>query len=253
MSDAAEPRAGGYLLRRRCLSPAGPYRQEGRCPATGRLRSRHGQPWETSTAYRLVSPLMSDTVYSCFDVETTGLDSRRARVIEIAVVKVTPAGETVGEWSTLIDAGTPDLGRFDIHGIRPGLLVDAPTFSEVAGDLMAELDGCVPVAHNASFDVGFVTAEWARAGLGPLSLSAVDTVPMARGLGLPGRLGDLSQALGVELDGAHRALDDSRALAGVLVRLLERGAVPRAVPAFVPPDPQLLPTGRSRRRSGVST
>ncbi|MBV14006.1 MAG: DNA polymerase III, partial [Actinobacteria bacterium] len=107
---------------------------------------------------------MSDTVYSCFDVETTGLDSRRARVIEIAVVKVTPAGETVGEWSTLIDAGTPDLGRIDIHGIRPNLLVDAPTFSEVAGDLMAELAGCVPVAHNASFDVGFVTAEWARAG-----------------------------------------------------------------------------------------
>ncbi len=40
---------------------------------------------------------MSDTVYSCFDVETTGLDSRRARVIEIAVVKVTPAGE---EWES---------------------------------------------------------------------------------------------------------------------------------------------------------
>ncbi len=196
---------------------------------------------------------MRDTVYSCFDVETTGLDSRRARVIEIAVVKVTPAGETVGEWSTLIDAGASDLGRIDIHGIRPSLLVDAPTFSEVAGDLMAELAGCVPVAHNASFDVGFVTAEWARAGLGPLALSAIDTVPMARGMGFPGRLGALSQALGVELNGAHRALDDSRALAAVLVHLLDRGAMPREVPPFIPPDPQLLPSGRSRQRSGVST
>ncbi|MDP6214784.1 MAG: 3'-5' exonuclease [Acidimicrobiales bacterium] len=196
---------------------------------------------------------MSDTVYSCFDVETTGLDSRRARVIEIAVVKVTPAGETVGEWSTLIDAGTPDLGRIDIHGIRPNLLVDAPTFSEVAGDLMAELAGCVPVAHNASFDVGFVTAEWARAGLGSIDLRALDTVPMARSLGLPGRLGDLSRALGVELNGAHRALDDSRALAGVLIHLLERGVTLQEVPLFEPPDPPPLPTGRFRQRSGAST
>jgi len=196
---------------------------------------------------------MSDTVYSCFDVETTGLDSRRARVIEIAVVKVTPAGETVGEWSTLIDAGTPDLGRIDIHGIRPNLLVDAPTFSEVAGDLMAELAGCVPVAHNASFDVGFVTAEWARAGLGSIDLRALDTVPMARSLGLPGHLGDLSRALGVELNGAHRALDDSRALAGVLIHLLERGVTLQEVPLFEPPDPPPLPTGRFRQRSGAST
>ena len=204
-------------------------------------------------ALRPCSQPMTGAVYSCFDVETTGLDPRRGRVIEIAVVKVTPSGETVGEWSTLIDAGTTNLGRIDIHGIRGDLLVDAPSFAEVAGDLMAELSGCVPVAHNASFDVGFVTAEWARAGLGSIDLRALDTVPMARSLGLPGRLGDLSRVLGVELNGAHRALDDSRALAGVLIHLLERGVTLQEVPLFEPPDPPPLPTGRFRQRSGAST
>ncbi|MBC8195411.1 MAG: 3'-5' exonuclease [Acidimicrobiia bacterium] len=196
---------------------------------------------------------MTGTVFACFDVETTGLDPRNSRVIEIAVVRVSSTGESVGEWSTLVNAGTDDVGRTDIHGILPEQLVDAPAFIDVAGDLIAELSGCVPVAHNAAFDVGFVRSEWALAGLGALDLDAVDTVPMARGMGLPGRLGDLTRALGVGLEGAHRALDDSRALAEVLTLMLERGASPPGLPFFYPPILGPTRTGLSLQRPGAST
>ncbi len=192
---------------------------------------------------------MTRTVYSCFDVETTGLDPRTARIIEIAVVKIASTGELVGEWSTLVDAETSDLGRTDIHGISRALLVGAPTFREIAGDLMAELSGSIPVAHSARFDIGFVQAEWERVGFGAIDLCAIDTVPLAKGLGLPGRLGDLSKALGVDLNTAHRALDDSRALGSVFSHFLKRGAISDERPLFYPPLLAPGPTGRSLQRS----
>ena len=145
------------------------------------------------------------------------------------------------------------LGRTDIPGIVPDFLLGAPTFGEIAGDLVDALAGCVPVAHNAGFDVRFVCSEWERCGLGPLALDAVDTLPLARRLGLRGRLVDLAVDLEVALPDAHRALDDTRALAGVLAALLARGAVPPSVPPFS--RPLLSPTAcdRVHQRPRVAT
>ncbi len=55
--------------------------------------------------------------FACFDVETTRLDPTDGRVIEVAVVRIERDGAPAGEWTTLVDAGTDDLGRTDIHGI----------------------------------------------------------------------------------------------------------------------------------------
>lgn len=159
--------------------------------------------------------------YACLDVETTGLDSNRCRVLEIAVVQV-DNGVLGEEWSTLLDPKVSDVGPTTIHGITLDLLSGAPSFAEVAGDFVDLLDGRIPVAHNAPFDVGFLVSEWDRIGWGPLGLQALDTLSLARALGLPGRLGDLAEALSIDLPGAHRALDDTRALAQVLLELLER-------------------------------
>ena len=193
------------------------------------------------------------STYACFDLETTRLDSHVGHVIEIAVVVTEDDGTPVGEeWATLVNAGTTDVGRTDIHGIRADWLPDAPSFAEIAGDLAAQLAGHVPVAHNKNFDVRFLTEEWSRAGLGKLDLQAVDTIPMARALGLPGKLGELAAALGVPLDDAHQALGDTRALAGVLLALLERGAKPAPCPPFDPPESTPKPTGWVLHRPAIS-
>jgi DNA polymerase-3 subunit epsilon len=170
--------------------------------------------------------------FACFDVETTGLDASRSRVIEIAVVRISVTGDVVGEWTTLVDAGTRNLGRTDIHGIRPEWLDSAPAFRVIAGDLADALAGCVPVAHNADFDIRFLDSEWERSGLGPMGLEALDTLQIARAERLPGRLGLLAEALGVPIGDAHQALDDSRALAGVMAAFLERDTALPPVPMF---------------------
>lgn len=198
-----------------------------------------------------VDPSSDGRVFACFDVETTRLDPRSGHVIEVAVVRIRADGTPMGEWTTLIDPGTADVGRSDIHGIRSEWLPDAPRFAQIAGDLAGQLDGCIPVAHNERFDVGFLVEEWGRAGLGSLKLEAVDTLPLARALGLPGRLGLLAGAVGVPLDDAHRALADTRALAGVLVALLERGARPPSFPIFDPPRPTPDPSGIRQDRPSV--
>ena len=191
---------------------------------------------------------VSSPGFACFDVETTGLDAGRARVIEVAVVRISPTGEVVGEWTTLVDAGTRDLGRTDIHGIQLEWLDSAPAFAEIAGDLADALSDCVPVAHNADFDRRFLEAEWNRLNGGPMGLKPLDTLAVAREHGLPGRLGLLAEALGVALGEAHQALDDSRALAGVMAAFLKQGI---KLPKYDPFQRTLLtpmPSGRKELR-----
>lgn len=179
---------------------------------------------------------MTSPIFACFDVETTRLDSSVGRVIEIGVVRINHQGEPAGEWTTLINPGTTDLGRTDIHGIQTSWLVDAPSFPEIAGDLVAFLCGCIPVAHNADFDRRFLSSEWGLAGFGPLSIDAIDTLLLARELGLPGRLGDLARALDVPPENAHTALGDSRTLARILIELLRRLEGSFSLPPFDPPQ-----------------
>jgi len=194
------------------------------------------------------------STFACFDVETTRLDPKVGHVIEIAVVLTEADGTPVGEeWTTLVNPGTTDVGRVDIHGIQAEWLSDAPQFGEIAGDLADRLSGHIPVAHNKNFDVGFLAAEWSRAGFGKLDLYAVDTLPMARAIGLPGKLQRLANSLGVPLDDAHRALGDTRALADVLVALLDRGADPSPCPVFDPPMLTPRPTGRVLHRPAGAT
>ncbi len=192
--------------------------------------------------------------YACFDVETTRLDPKVGHVIEIAVIPMKDDGSPAGEeWATLVNAGTVDVGRTDIHGIRAEWLPAAPSFAEIAGDLAEQLSGHIPVAHNKNFDVGFISEEWSRAGFGELNLQALDTLPMARELGLPGKLGKLALALGVSLGDAHQALADTRALAGVLLALLKRGAQPAPCPIFDPPMWTPAPSGRTLQRPVITT
>src|SRR6218665_3880966 len=99
-----------------------------------------------------------------FDTETTGLDNRLDRVIEIGGVELDnhfPTGRTFHVYLNPGDRKVhPDA--LAIHGITDEFLKDKPTFSGVVEEMMDFFGDARWVAHNASFDMGFINAELAR-------------------------------------------------------------------------------------------
>ncbi|MFT4052010.1 MAG: exonuclease domain-containing protein, partial [Microbacterium sp.] len=157
--------------------------------------------------------------FAVVDVETTGIyPAGHDRVIELAVVHVDERGRIEGSWETVLNPGR-DLGPQSIHGIRSADVLDAPTFEQVAPDLIGLLAGRAMVAHNASFDERFLRAEFDRAGVwGIPPFAPVCTMRLAGEL-LPGAgraLADCCAACGIEIGDAHRALADARATALLL-------------------------------------
>ncbi|MFM0736618.1 exonuclease domain-containing protein [Paraburkholderia xenovorans] len=98
------------------------------------------------------------------DLETTGGSTSEHRITEVGVVEVGPAG--VSRWSTLVDPQQP-IPSFiqQLTGITNAMVRGAPTFDAIAPDLFERLNGKLFVAHNASFDRGFLRGEFRRVGL----------------------------------------------------------------------------------------
>jgi DNA polymerase III epsilon subunit-like protein len=98
----------------------------------------------------------------------------------------------------------------------------APTFSGIAPTLLQALDGAVLVAHNASFDMSFLSAELRTAGYEPPSNHVIDTLGLARRCYTfrSNRLGDVARSLGIETRGLHRALADATITWHVLERFM---------------------------------
>ena len=167
--------------------------------------------------------------FAVIDFETTGLfPGGHDRVIELAVVHVNERGDIEGRWETLVNPGR-DLGRQDIHRIRAADVLPAPTFDQIAGQLVDLLRGRVVVAHNASFDTRFLLAELRRAGhTVPAEPVSLCTMQLARDF-LPGAgrsLADCCAALDIDLDGAHRASADALATARLLAAYIDAADAP---------------------------
>ena len=94
--------------------------------------------------------------------ETTGFGGD-GHLVEIACVSVSPEGQVLEEWDTLVNPES-DPGPESLHGITPSLLEGAPAFSAVSGDIAARLDGAVPVTHNLSVCMGVLVREFDRLG-----------------------------------------------------------------------------------------
>jgi DNA polymerase-3 subunit epsilon len=162
------------------------------------------------------------------DIETTGFAPGEAGITEIGAVRV--RGElVVAEFSSLINPGTPvPVPITELTGISDQMLTAAPPVAAVLPGLLAFARGSVLVAHNAPFDLRFITAACTAAGLDWPGFDVVDTVRLARYLmDVPGevtdrKLGTLAAFFGTPVRPSHRALDDARATAVVLVRLLDR-------------------------------
>ncbi|GAA6137936.1 hypothetical protein NBRC116583_16830 [Arenicella sp. 4NH20-0111] len=163
-----------------------------------------------------------EQVYSVVDIETTGGQKSGNAITEIAVVKV-KGGEIVDQWSTLVNP-QQSIPRHITHltGIDNSMVRDAPIFSEIANTLKRLLDNSIFVAHNVGFDYGFIKAAYDALGQS-FRMPKYCTVKNAR-RAFPGlrsySLGKLTEALDIELNNHHRALDDARATAHLL-RLIQ--------------------------------
>ena len=100
--------------------------------------------------------------YAVVDVETTGLSPRNDRIVEIGVVVLDDSGEAEDEWSSLVNPGRSMRATF-IHGLTDADVTDAPVLADLLPRIRATFAGRALVAHNASFDVGFLNASFARA------------------------------------------------------------------------------------------
>lgn len=179
--------------------------------------------------------------YVVIDVETTGLlPEMNDRIVELGVVLVSARGEIEGEWSTLINPQR-DVGPTQLHGITATDVVSAPTFAEVAPDLLRAVAGRLVVAHNATFDVRFLRHELARAGLPlPSEPPALCTMQWSASYLETDsrRLADCCRACGVVLGKAHSAAADAMAAAGLLSHFLRTCR-------FEPPWRELVESARS--------
>ena len=171
------------------------------------------------------------------DTETTGL-CNSDRVVEIAIITLTLDGEIVDEWDTLVQP-LRDVSASHIHGITASMCSGAPTFQDIAGDVAVRLHGACLAAHNLPFDTRMIGLEFERLD-GVLNVPAgLDTL---RATGA--RLQEACSSFGIQLDGAHRALNDARATAALLLAAVDycdEGGVASAPTNFAR-------TGRALRR-----
>ncbi|HET9819700.1 MAG TPA: DNA polymerase III subunit epsilon [Rhodanobacteraceae bacterium] len=163
------------------------------------------------------------------DTETTGLEVERGhRVIEIGCVELVdrrPSGRTFQRY--LNPERAIDPGAVAVHGITDEFLRDKPRFAEIAGDLVAFIDGAELLIHNAAFDAAFLDDELQRAGsvYGLLGdhVTIVDTLDLARKKypGQKNTLDALCKRLGVDNSRreVHGALLDAHLLAEVWVAM----------------------------------
>jgi DNA polymerase-3 subunit epsilon len=172
-----------------------------------------GPPWDLPVSH---APL------AFVDLEMTGLDVERDRVVEVCVERVL-GGERVAFVGTLVDPGERVGGAAEVHGIDAAALAGAPSFAAIAKDVRDALDGAVLVAHAAAWDAMFLMAEFRRAGHDVKLDRWIDTLVLARRsfAFASYSLDALCRELAIERGRAHRAESDVRATRALFDRCVD--------------------------------
>ena len=164
--------------------------------------------------------------YCVFDLETTGFNPNKMdKITEIAICKVKNR-QIIDEYTTFInpERHIPKEVQELTH-ITDEMIKDAPTIEEVLPEILDFMDGCTLVAHNSDFDIGFLNYFVEKEGLkDKFKNPIIDTLMIAKELypAFPNKkLGTIAEELGISLEGAHRAINDTRATAKVFIRMDE--------------------------------
>lgn len=171
---------------------------------------------------------LHDVTFCVLDLETTGGNRTDDQITEIGVVKVR-GGQCLGTFHTLVNPGRAIPPQITVlTGLTDAVVRTAPRIETVLGTLMDFLGDSVFVAHNASFDLGFVRAALARQTRPEYRPTVIDTAALARRLlrdEVPNcKLSTLASRLRLDHTPTHRALDDALATTDLLHLMLERAA-----------------------------
>ncbi len=166
-----------------------------------------------------------DTLFVAFDLETTGLSPQYDRIVEIGAVRFRD-GKEERRFSALIHPGLKmPSGATSVNGITDAMLEGKPSLEVVFPEFLEFIANGILIAHNASFDLGFVAAALRKQSRPVLANDYVDTRPMAM-RAWPGRgnykLQSLAVDLGIRSLEAHRAEDDARVCMEVFLAGLKK-------------------------------
>ncbi|MGK0576317.1 PolC-type DNA polymerase III [Macrococcus capreoli] len=176
-------------------------------------------------AYKPQDIDLKTATYVVFDVETTGLSSQYDKIIELAAVKVKD-GEIIDKFERFSNPGERLNETIkNLTGITDDMLVDAPPIEEVLSDFRDFVGDAIYIAHNASFDMGFIDTGFERLGFGATTNGVIDTLELSRTIntemGKHG-LNFLAKKYGVELTQHHRAIYDAETTAHIFVKMLKQ-------------------------------
>jgi DNA polymerase-3 subunit epsilon len=170
---------------------------------------------------------LRDVTFCVVDLETTGGAPGDSGITEIGAVKVR-GGELIGEFQTLVNPAEPIPPFIAVlTGITDRMVASSPRIDSVLPAFLEFARGCVMVAHNAPFDMGFLKHDSQVHGYDWPDFVVVDTALLARRVITPDeapncKLGTLAKLFRATVTPNHRALSDARATVDVLHGLFER-------------------------------
>ena len=168
-------------------------------------------------------PISFDEEYVAFDLETTGLSSLHDTIIEIGAA-IMKGNEVLSTFQTFVDPHQPLQPKIvDLTGINDQMLAGQPDISEAMPKFLEYVGNRPLCAHNADFDIGFVTAACEKLGL-PFHPTYVDTLILAQNL-MPElgkyKLNIVADALSLPDFNHHRASDDAITCGYLLMRFFK--------------------------------
>ena len=154
--------------------------------------------------------VLNDATYCVLDLETTGISITTEKITEVGIMKV-KNGEVIDEFEIFVNPEKPIPQRVvEVTNITDEMVKDAETIDKVFPKILEFVGDSIIVAHNASFDVGFLKHNAKLLGY-EFNNTYIDTLPLAKDL-FPDfkkyKLGKIADRIGIEVDVAHRALAD---------------------------------------------
>ena len=170
--------------------------------------------------------------FVAFDTETTGLSPHSESLVELAGVRFNLVTGAKEYFQTFVNPGKPiPPGATRIHGITDEMVAVAPTIDKVLPSFYQFIEGAVLVAHNAPFDIGFVSLHSMRANLALPEMPILDSCMFSRRVMLnlsSHRLSSLVSAFSLDHSTVHRALADAKNCMEIFRILVEKSCGPKA-------------------------